>query len=84
MFLHLATWAGQWLETAAQADPAIAAWAAAHPQLFALTVDAERARAIIRRVTVAEGLQRAVAVAHEVPMDEPWITLFRRSLLRRS
>jgi hypothetical protein len=84
VFLHLATWAGQWLETAAQADPAIAAWAAAHPQLFALTVDAERARAIIRRVTVAEGLQRAVAVAHEVPMDEPWITLFRRSLLRRS
>lgn len=42
------------------------------------------ARAIIRRVTVAEGLQRAVAVAQEVPMDEPWITLFRRSLLRRS
>lgn len=84
VFLHLATWAGQWMEAAAQADPAIAAWASRHPHLYGLTVDADASRAIVRRVTVAEGRQQAVAVAHEAPMDEPWITLFRRSLLRRS
>lgn len=84
VFLHLATWAGQWMESAAQAEPAIAAWAARHPHLYALTVDVDRSRAVIRRVTVNDGLQRGVAVAHEAPMDEPWLLLFRRSLLRRS
>lgn len=84
VFFHLAVWAGQMVENAALADETVAKWLAGHDNLFALAVDAQRSKGMILNVTVRDGKQATVRVAHEVDMDKPWLDLFRRSLLRRA
>ncbi len=84
VFFHLAVWAGQFVENAALADPRVARWIAGHDRLFALAVDAQRAKGMVLNVTVRDGKQAILRVAHEVDMDQPWLDLFRRSLLRRA
>lgn len=84
VFLHLAVFAGKMVEKAAQSDAAIAAYLATKPNLYAVTVNADAGKALIHQVAFKDGAQSSVKVVYEAPMNDTWLTLFKRSLLKRA
>lgn len=84
VFLHLAVWAGKMAEKAAAEDAAIAKYLASKDNIYALSVDKENGKALVHNVSFNEGKQASVKVVHEAAMNEDWLNLFKRSLLKRS
>lgn len=83
VFLHLAVWGGRMAEKAAAEDATIANYLAGKDNLYALTVDKDHGKALIHKVSIKDGKQDSVKLVQEVPMNEEWLTLFKRSLLKR-
>ncbi len=83
IFFHLAVWASGMAEKASQADPAIARYLAGKQNLYALTVGKDKGLGLVHQVRFVDGKQASVKIAHEVKMNDAWLNLFKRSLLRR-
>ncbi len=84
VFLHAAVFGGKMAEKAAVADPAIEKYLAAKQNVFAVTVNAEGGKALIHQVAFKNGMQSSAKVVFEAPMNDQWLTLFKRSLIKRS
>lgn len=84
VFLHLAVWTGKMAEKAAAEDPVIAKYLASKDNVYALTVDKEQGKGLVHNVSFKDGKQASVKVIYEAAMNEDWLNLFKRSLLKRS
>lgn len=84
IFLHLAVWVGKMAEKAASEDAAIAKYLANKDNVYALTVDKNNGKALVHKVSFKGGKQASDKIVHEVAMNETWLDLFKRSLLKRS
>lgn len=84
IFLHLAVFAGKMAEKAALSDPAIASYLGNKPNLYAVTVNADAGKALIHQVGFKDGVQASMKVVHEAPMNATWLSLFKRSLVKRA
>lgn len=84
VFLHVAVFGGKMVEKAALADPAIEKYLAGKHNVFAVTVNGEAGKALVHQVAFKEGMQSSAKVVHEASMNEQWLTLFKRSLVKRS
>ncbi|MCX8097956.1 MAG: hypothetical protein N3F11_02920 [Casimicrobiaceae bacterium] len=80
VFFHLRVWAPRFVQRAASEDPAIAAYLASKENLFTATVDANAGKVLLHQAALREGEQRSARVLAEVPMNETWLTLFKRSM----
>lgn len=80
IFFHLRVWATKLPERAAKDDAAVAAYLARKENLFTATVDAQGGKALVHQVAVGGDGQRSVRVVQEMPMQERWLALFRRSI----
>lgn len=84
VFLHLAVFAGRMAEKAAVADPAIAQYLAGKNNVYAITVNADGGKALVHQVAFKDGMQSSARVVSEASMNDNWLTLFKRSLIKRS
>jgi hypothetical protein len=80
LFLHVRVWAPRLAARAAAEDAAIAAYLSAKQNVYTVTVDPQAAKVLVHQVKVQAGEQQSVKVLQDMPMVEPWLALFRRSI----
>lgn len=80
LFLHVRVWLPKMAQRAASEDAQIAQYLAGKNNLYTVTVDAEKGRALVHQVSVNADGQRSTRVLHEVSMNDAWLTLFKRSI----
>lgn len=80
LLLHVRVWLPKMAQRAASEDAAIARYLASKNNLYTVTVDAAKGRALVHQVAVDGKEQRSVKVLHEVAMNETWLNLFKRSI----
>ncbi len=80
VLLHVRVWLPKMAQRAATEDESIARYLAGKKNLYTVTVDAAKGKALVHQVGVAGGEQRSLKVLHEVAMNESWLTLFKRSI----
>lgn len=85
IFYHVAVWAPKMLEKIAAEDAAIKTYLTAKQNMFAVTINPKDGLMLIHQVALgANGEQKSVAVLHQVEMNDSWLNLFKRSLLKRN
>lgn len=80
IFLHVRVWAPRLAQRAASEDAQIAQYLARKNNVFTVTVDAANSKALVHQVSIGANEQRSLRVLHEVPMNDTWLGLFRRSI----
>ncbi|MDW8322729.1 MAG: hypothetical protein RMK60_01375 [Burkholderiales bacterium] len=80
VFLHLRVWVPKMAQRAASEDEQIARYLAGKQNIYTVTVDAAKGRALVHQVAVDAKEQRSAKVLAEVPMNETWLSLFKRSI----
>lgn len=80
VLLHVRVWLPKMAQRAASEDAAIARYLANKKNLYTVTVDAAKGRALVHQVSVDGNEQRSVKVLHEVAMNDSWLELFKRSI----
>jgi hypothetical protein len=83
VFLHAAVFGGKMAEKAAMADPAIEKYLAAKQNVYAISVNPTSAKALVHQVGFKGGTQSSTQVVFEMPMNDQWLTLVKRSLIKR-
>lgn len=82
---HVAVWAPKMMEKVAAEDAQVKAYLSAKTNLFALTIDPQQAQMLIHQVALnQDGSQASVKVLHQAEMNDSWMNLFKRSLLKRN
>lgn len=85
IFYHVAVWAPKMLEKIAAEDATIKAYLAAKQNMFAVTINPNDGLMLIHQVALnANGEQASVAVLHQEDMNDSWLNLFKRSLIKRN
>jgi hypothetical protein len=85
IFYHVAVWAPKMLEKIAAEDAGIKAYLTAKQNMFAVTINPKEGLMLIHQVALdANGQQQSVAVIHQEAMNDSWLNLFKRSLLKRN
>ena len=80
VLLHVRVWMPKMAQRAASEDAVIARYLANKKNLYTVTVDAAKGRALVHQVSVDGNDQRSVSVLLEVAMNESWLQLFKRSI----
>lgn len=80
VLLHVRVWLPKMAQRAASEDAQIARYLANKKNLYTVTVDAAKGRALVHQVSVDANEQRSAKVLHEVAMNESWLELFKRSI----
>jgi len=80
VLLHVRVWLPKMAQRAASEDAQIAQYLAGKKNLYTVTVDAQKGRALVHQVSVSADAQRSVRVLHEVAMNDSWLELFKRSI----
>lgn len=85
LFYHVAVWMPKMLEKAAAEDAQIKAYLTQKANMYAVTIDPKEAKMLIHQVALGQdGTQSSKQVVHEVEMNDSWLNLFKRSLIKRS
>jgi len=84
IFYHVAVWAPKTLEKVAAESAEVKAYLESKTNMYALTVNADQGKMLIHHVGLKQGQQASLKVLHEAPMNESWLDLFKRSLVKRS
>lgn len=80
ILLHVRVWLPKMAQRAASEDAQIAQYLANKKNVYTVTVDAAKGKALVHQVSVEGGEQRSVKVLHEVAMNDAWLELFKRSI----
>ena len=80
IFLHLTVAAKKWVEQAASADEAIAAYLAKKDNVYALAVNVEKREGYVNQLTIKDGKAEAKAV-FTTPLNNGFLELFKRRLI---
>jgi len=80
VLLHVRVWLPKMAQRAASEDAQIAQYLAAKKNLYTVTVDTQKGRALVHQVSVSADAQQSVRVLHEVAMNDKWLELFKRSI----
>lgn len=80
VLLHVRVWLPKMAQRAAAEDAAIARYLANKKNVYTVTVDAAKGRALVHQVSVDGNEQRSLKVLHEVVMNDSWLSLFKRSI----
>ena len=75
--LHVAVWAPKMMEKAAAEHSEVADYLEGRENVNALTIDPAAQKALIHDVTLEDGKQKSLGVAHEIAMNDSWTGLFR-------
>lgn len=85
LFYHVAVWMPKMLEKAAAEDAQIKTYLTEKANMYAVTINAQEAKMLIHQVALnQDGSQLSKQVVHEVEMNDSWLNLFKRSLIKRS
>jgi len=84
IFYHVAVWAPKTLEKVASESVEVKAYLESKTNMYALTVNADQGKMLIHHVGLKQGQQASLKVLQEAPMNESWLDLFKRSLIKRS
>lgn len=85
LFYHVAVWMPKMLEKVAAEDAQIKAYLTEKANMFAVTIDPKEAKMLIHQVALEQdGTQASKQVVHEVAMNDSWLNLFKRSLIKRN
>jgi hypothetical protein len=80
IFLHMRVWLPKMAQRAAAEDAQIAQYLAGKKNLYTVTVDAAKGKALVHQVSIDANEQRSAKVLHEVTMNDTWLGLFKRSI----
>lgn len=84
IFFHLAVWAPKMMEKAAAEDTTIANYLSQKTNLYTATINPKKGMVLIHQAALQDGKQASVKILEEVKMNERWLTLFKRSMIKRS
>ncbi len=80
VLLHVRVWLPKMAQRAAAEDASIARYLANKKNVYTVTVDAAKGRALVHQVGIDGNEQRSLKVLHEVAMNDSWLSLFKRSI----
>lgn len=80
IFFHLRVWVPQLPAKIAAEDAAVAAYLAKKTNLHTVTINPQTGKVLVHRVQVQAGQQASAQVLQEMPMNDTWLTLFKRSI----
>lgn len=84
IFYHVAVWAPKMLEKVAAESAEVKAYLEAKTNMYALTINADQGKMLIHQVGLKQGQQASLKIVHQASMNDSWLDLFKRSLVKRN